>query len=105
MAKCWQIIACFHLTPFSAIILLDQLPSSFAVTAPSTTGTYAIRVYAATGPSPMETDYRDISINVQAPVQTPGFDVTFMVKDAAGSPVQGASVVMNGIKGRQMYQE
>jgi len=88
----------FSFNPIQRDYTVRSATSSFAVTAPSTTGTYTIRVYAATGPSPMETDYRDISINVQAPAQTSGFNVTFMVTDAAGFPIQRASVVMNGIK-------
>lgn len=88
----------FTFNPIQRDYKTTSATSSFAVTAPSTTGTYTIRVYAATGPSRMETDCRDVSINVQAPVQTPGFDVTIMVTDAAGSPIPGASVVMNGIK-------
>ncbi len=88
----------FTFNPIQRDYKVTSATSSFAVTAPSTTGTYTIRVYATTGPSPMETDYKDISLNVQAPVQTSGFDVTFLVTDASTTPVQGAMVVMNGIK-------
>ncbi len=88
----------FIFNPIQRDYTVTSATSSFAVTAPSTTGTYTIRVYATTGPSPMETDYRDISINVQAPVQTSGFNVIFMVNDTAGNPIQGAFAVMNGIK-------
>ncbi len=40
--------------------------TSSTLTAPSATGTYTVRVYASRA-SPWETDYKDITVNVQAP--------------------------------------
>ncbi len=57
----------FTFVPVQRDYTVTSGTSSFAITAPSTPGTYTIRVYTTTGPSPMETDYRDITITVQAP--------------------------------------
>ncbi len=57
----------FTFTPVQRDYTVTSGTSSFAITAPSTPGTYTIRVYAVTGPNIMESGYRDITIIVQAP--------------------------------------
>ncbi len=54
----------FTFTPVQRDYTVTSGASSFAITAPSTPGTYTIRVYAVTGPNTMESDYRDITITV-----------------------------------------
>ena len=64
------------------------------LTAPTTPGTYALRVYASTGGSLFETSYQNIAVTVQAP-PTPVL-TTITVSPATATVIQGNTQAFTG---------
>jgi hypothetical protein len=76
--------------PFSAPAATASTSST--LTAPTTPGTYSVRVYATQSAPTMETDYKEMSITVSAPVVTYAITAT---AGANGSITPSGAVTVN----------
>jgi hypothetical protein len=99
--------AAFTPTPQVAAVLTPSETLISTLTAPATTGSYNVRVFATTAGSLFETTYQTIPVKVAAAIPTPTptqvpdkhINVAFTVTDSiTGKKVSNAKVTIDGLK-------